>query len=123
VDHGATGSIADSKGRRAQKQVGGFSTKREAQAAINQALSGVQRGAYIAPSRQTLGEFLTIWIDGVRTEIQITAFISYKQMVEQYRSAPRLRSASSDLPRCTSSRGTRSRSRVAAKPVAAVLAV
>lgn len=74
----------DSNGKRAQEQVGGFATKKEAQATLNEALTGVQRAAYIAPSRQTLGEFLAIWIEGVRTEVQITALISYRQMVDKY---------------------------------------
>jgi hypothetical protein len=74
----------DSSGKRAQKQVGGFASKKDAQAALNEALTGVQRGTYIAPSRQTLAEFLKIWVEGVRTEVQITAWISYKSMVEQY---------------------------------------
>ena len=46
-----------STGKRAQKQLGGFATKKEAQAALSEALTGVQRGTYIAPSRQTLGEY------------------------------------------------------------------
>ena len=74
----------DSSGKRAQKQVGGFTSKKDAQAALNEALTGLQRGTYIAPSRQTLGDFLRIWVEGVRTEVQITAWISYKSMVEQY---------------------------------------
>ena len=45
----------DDEGDRCQKQVGGFRTKKEAQAALNDALSGIQHGTYVAPSRQTLG--------------------------------------------------------------------
>ena len=74
----------DAKGKRAQKQVSGFTSKKDAQAALNEALTGVQRGTYIAPSRTTLADFLTVWVEGMRTEVQITAWISYKQMVEQY---------------------------------------
>jgi integrase len=74
----------DAKGKRAQKQVSGFTSKKDAQAALNEALTGVQRGTYIAPSRQTVTDFLTLWVEGVRTEVQVTAWISYKQMVEQY---------------------------------------
>jgi hypothetical protein len=57
----------DETGRRAQKQVGGFRTKKAAQAALNDALSGIQHGTYIAPSRQTLGVFLDMWIEGPAT--------------------------------------------------------
>jgi hypothetical protein len=38
----------DESGRRAQKQVGGFRTKTAAQAALNDAQSGIQDGTYIA---------------------------------------------------------------------------
>ncbi len=74
----------DATGKRAQKQVSGFTSKKDAQAALNEALTGVQRGTYIAPSRTTLADFLTVWVEGVQSEVQITAWISYKQMVEQY---------------------------------------
>jgi len=96
--------------------------KREAQAALNEALTGVQRGTYIAPSRQTLGDFLNIWVEGVRTEVQITAWISYKQTVEQYVIRTSGRSDWSSCHRCTSSRGTRCCSITEAKTVAAVVA-
>ena len=39
----------DETGTRAQKQVGGFRTKTEAQAALDDALSGIQHGTYVAP--------------------------------------------------------------------------
>ena len=48
----------DAKGKRAQKQVSGFTSKKDAQAALNEALTGVQRGTYIAPSRQTVARQL-----------------------------------------------------------------
>ncbi len=68
-------------GQRRQKQVGGFRTKKDAQAALNDALAGVQRGSCVAPTRQTVGEFLERWIDGVRSELAITAWTNYHDVI------------------------------------------
>ncbi len=74
----------DADGGRAQKQVGGFRTKRDAQAALNDALSGIQHGTYVAPSRQTLGAFLDQWIEGARTELALTAWTAYRDLVRRW---------------------------------------
>jgi integrase len=74
----------DEVGKRVQKQVAGFPTKKAAQAALSDALSAFQRGSYIAPSRQTLREFLEVWLEGVRSEVAITAWTSYRDAVNRY---------------------------------------
>jgi integrase len=74
----------DAGGRREQKQVGGFRTKREAQAALNEALAGLQRGTYVAPSRRTIGAFLELWIDGARSELALTAWVNYDDTIRRY---------------------------------------
>ena len=74
----------DDVGKRVQKQVAGFPTKKAAQAALSDALSAFQRGSYIAPSRQTLREFLEVWLEGVRSEVAITAWTSYRDAVNRY---------------------------------------
>jgi integrase len=74
----------DTDGRREQKQVGGFRTKKAAQAALNEALTGLQRGTYVAPSRQTVAEFLELWIDGARSELAITAWTNYGEIIRRY---------------------------------------
>ena len=74
----------DSEGRRQQKQVGGFRTKKDAQAALNEALAGLQRGTYVAPSRQTVAAFLELWIDGARSELAITAWTNYGDIIRRY---------------------------------------
>ncbi|TFH18341.1 MAG: hypothetical protein E4H05_05700, partial [Acidimicrobiales bacterium] len=53
----------DDVGKRRQREIGGFRTKKEAQAARNDALSGVQRGTFVAPSRTTVRDFLELWLD------------------------------------------------------------
>ena len=61
-------------GRRDQKQVSGFPTKREAQAALNEALTATQRGVYVPPSRGTLSEYLATSHTGVRVELAESAW-------------------------------------------------
>lgn len=48
----------DDRGWRRQSEVGGLRTKKDAQAALNDALSGPQRGTYVAPSRTTVRQLL-----------------------------------------------------------------
>jgi integrase len=71
-------------GRRRQKQVGGFRTRRDAQAALNTALAGHQRGTYVAPTRQTVGDFLERWVDGARSELALTAWTNYEAVIGLY---------------------------------------
>lgn len=73
----------DDRGRRRQREVGGFRTKKDAQTALNDALSGTQRGTYTAPSRTTLGQFLDEWHEGAKTELGATAWTSYGQMIRR----------------------------------------
>jgi len=74
----------DAAGARQQKQVSGFPTKRAAQAALNEALAGHQRGAYVAPSRETVAEFLTMWVDGVKTELAPSGWTNYRNVIHVY---------------------------------------
>jgi hypothetical protein len=69
-------------------------TKKEAQAALNDALSGVQRGTFVAPSRTTVRDFLELWLDGVKTEVALTAWVSYRQAVRRlHQPTPRIEAA------------------------------
>ncbi len=73
----------DDRGRRRQREVGGFRTKKEAQAALNDALSGSQRGTYVAPSRTTVSQFLDEWHEGAKTELGVTAWTNYGQIIRR----------------------------------------
>jgi hypothetical protein len=73
----------DDVGKRRQREIGGFRTKKEAQAALDDALPGVQRGTFVAPSRTTVRDFLELWLDGVKTEVALTAWVSYRQAVRR----------------------------------------
>jgi hypothetical protein len=54
-------------GRRRQRTKGGFRTKRECQAALNEAIAAVQGGAFVEPSKRTVRSFLLDeWLPAVQ---------------------------------------------------------
>jgi integrase len=54
-------------GRRRQQTKGGFKTKRECQAALNEALAALRAGTFVEPSKRTLDSFLVgEWLPAVR---------------------------------------------------------
>jgi Arm DNA-binding domain/Phage integrase, N-terminal SAM-like domain len=54
-------------GKRRQKTKGGFRTKRECQAALNEAIAAVQGGTFVEPSKRTVGSFLLEeWLPAVQ---------------------------------------------------------
>lgn len=67
-------------GRRRQAKRRGFRTKGEAQAALDELRVRGRRGIYVAPARQTYGEFLTNdWLPAIRTTIEASTFHSYSR--------------------------------------------
>jgi hypothetical protein len=73
----------DDRGRRRQREIGGFRTKKAAQTALNEALADTQRGTYSPPSRTTVREFLDEWHEGARTELAVTAWTNYGQIIRR----------------------------------------
>jgi len=71
-------------GRRQQKQVAGFPTRRAAQVALNEALAEHQHGAYVAPSKMTLNEFVATWLDAVKPELAETGWANYRSLMQKY---------------------------------------
>jgi integrase len=54
-------------GRRRQRTKGGFRTKRECQAALNEAIAAVQGGTFVEPSKRTVRSFLLDeWLPAVQ---------------------------------------------------------
>ena len=54
------GVLDPATGRWRQLSKGGFPTKREAQAALNEAKAALRAGIFVEPSRLTLGAFLLL---------------------------------------------------------------
>ena len=73
----------DDRGRRRQREVGGFGTKKAAQTALNEALADTQRGNYSPPSRTTVRAFLDEWHEGARHELALTAWTNYGQIIRR----------------------------------------
>lgn len=59
--------VGRSANRRRQVRKRGFRTKRDAQAALNDALAHLQHGTFVRPRRVTLGEYLDGWLAGLET--------------------------------------------------------
>jgi integrase len=79
----------DATGRKRQKWVGGFRTKREAEAAMVEALGRVHSGQFVDPGRLTVGEFLEQWIEAVAPGLRESTAASYR-MVLTKRVVPRI---------------------------------
>ena len=69
-------------GERRRRSVGGFQTKREADAAQAKARSLAERGRMVAPTRQTLAQFLADeWLPAIRTTVRESSWASYASNV------------------------------------------
>jgi integrase len=66
-------------GRRRQKWHSGYRTKREAERARVDLLSRFDRGEYVEPSLQTLGEFLEEWLRAIEPTLRPSTFDSYSR--------------------------------------------
>jgi integrase len=79
----------DATGRKRQKWVGGFRTKREAEMAMVEALGRLNSGQFVDPGRLTVGEFLGQWIEAVGPGLRASTAASYR-MVLTKRVVPRI---------------------------------
>ncbi len=71
-------------GRRRQKWHSGYRTKREAERARVDLLSKFDRGEYVEPSHQTLGEFLEEWLRAIEPTVRPSTFDSYARNVRNH---------------------------------------
>jgi integrase len=72
----------DETGRRRQRWHSGFSTRREATAALTELLGRVQAGTYIEPSKRTLAVFLKEWLDSMRATVRPSTWATYKMLAQ-----------------------------------------
>lgn len=72
----------DADGKRLRKWHSGYATKKAAEEARIVILSSLQRGEYVPPSKQTLGEWLEVWLDG-RTGLADTTRDGYEREVKR----------------------------------------
>jgi integrase len=69
-------------GRRRQKWHGGYRTRKEAEAVRAKLVNEVNTGIYAAPSKMTLGEWLTdSWLPTMRTQIKASTWDGYDRLM------------------------------------------
>jgi integrase len=67
-------------GERKQTRRRGFATKKAAQAELTRILGSLEQRTYVAPKRQTVGQFLTeTWLPAVEHTIKPATFESYRR--------------------------------------------
>jgi hypothetical protein len=73
-------------GKRRQKTKGGFRTKRECQAALNEAIMAVQTGTYVESSRRTVRSFLLDeWLpDREPPKLRPTTYANYQTQIRTH---------------------------------------
>lgn len=69
-------------GRRVRKSHGGFDRQKDAKQALNSILVSQRDGTFIAPSKQTVEQFLTKeWLPGIRSTIRSSTWDSYSRNI------------------------------------------
>lgn len=69
-------------GERKQTRRRGFKSKREAQAELTRILTSLEVQTYVAPARQTLGDYLTTtWLPAIEHTVKPSTFESYRRNV------------------------------------------
>jgi integrase len=72
-------------GKPRQRSKGGYRTKRECQAALNDALSTVRTGTFVEASRRTMGRFLRDeWLPAMQLNVRPTTWATYQGLLEAY---------------------------------------
>lgn len=70
--------------QRLQKKKRGFATKKEAQAALNELLSQLNKGIYIEPSNMLFSELANMWLEQKRYEVRYSTFKTYHQVINTH---------------------------------------
>lgn len=69
--------------RRRQRTKGGFPTKREAQAFLNETLASLQKGEFTEPNKITLGDYLVErWLPTMKASVRTSTWDSYRRNIE-----------------------------------------
>jgi integrase len=74
------GTLRDVVARR-QQWLAGFDTEKAAGIALTEELSRIDKGTHIAPTKVTVGEYLTEWLDATRATVRPSTWDSYAMIV------------------------------------------
>jgi integrase len=69
---------------RKQQRRSGFRTRTEAQSALNDVITALQRDEFVPPSKLTVEEFLTEWLAAIRSTVRPSTLSSYDMIVRQH---------------------------------------
>lgn len=67
-------------GKRKQKSVGGFKTKKEAEKALAEMIAKVEKGEYFEETNMTLEEYLNKWLEYTKYNVSENTYIFYKEI-------------------------------------------
>lgn len=76
--------IDDLTGKKKFKSKGGFSTKKQAEAACAEAITEVENGKIVLSKEMTFGQFARYWLDSKQGSIQDSTYRSYEQRIRSY---------------------------------------
>src|SRR4051794_7932307 len=71
-------------GKTRPRWVGGFRTRKDAEAARDSARHAVNRGTYVAPQDVTVGAYLERWIEAHAVELKPSTVQSYQEKIRLY---------------------------------------
>jgi integrase len=71
-------------GKRFRPGRSGFNTKREAEQALRKAIAAHESGRSVKAIHQTVGDFLTQWLQVVRPSLRASTWASYRNYVDAY---------------------------------------
>lgn len=71
-------------GKRKQKRMRGFRTKKEAEAKLAEMVAQVERGTYLEPSKTTVGEYLQQWLEAHQVSVGAKTAATYAQIVRDH---------------------------------------
>lgn len=67
-------------GKRVQRSKGGFATKKNAQSALHEVTSDLNKGRFVEPHRIQIGEFLAErWLPSIEETVRFSTFDSYRR--------------------------------------------
>ena len=72
-------------GKPRQRSRGGYRTKRECQAGLNDALATLRAGAFVETSRRTIGSFVRDeWLPAMELNVRPTTWATYQGLLDAY---------------------------------------
>lgn len=75
----------DENGKRKQKWISGFKTKKEAEAALADVIRQIETNTFIIPEKITFGEFLNYWLENyVKTNLSPTTAWGYESIITKH---------------------------------------